>query len=341
MNKFIAGISLLTYLLTFNSCSKYDPIYGVAGNTTFEPLNLKMDMVYIHDNDIYITNEILSSQEKLTNSPSDSKTHIAFSPQHDKIAYLNGNGTPVILDDKGVQLEILSQYSNVSDIGWHSNGGNPTLYILVNNDIEFHGQALNLVPTPFDFVFPLDVTNTIIDAIDIDDNLNIAFSYRYEKPYAISLPTLSKYYYGAGVQYSSVSQPDVYSETYDYYYSTTTSSYAASPYKYYYSVNFNELDNNVNLGKIVNGEQSNYNYYSLHKYNLANSTTNSFVSDVSSGNYFVEKNEGRVASNIYEIVKYLDELPANVPPPNGTPNTFRLNFNNSNNNCPTYFDWQP
>ena len=154
---YISCLAIFLFL-GISSCTKYEPIYGIAGHSDTDPIVLKKDLVYIHRNDIYMVNEILSDAKKLSSTPTSTKTHIAFSPQHDKIAYLNVNKTPVIIDTSGVQIDFLNQYVNVTDLFWHDNNGNPTLVILVNNAIQFYGPSLNIDNNPFDYAFPSDVT---------------------------------------------------------------------------------------------------------------------------------------------------------------------------------------
>ncbi|MDC0230800.1 hypothetical protein OAK19_02450 [Aureispira] len=341
MNKLIIGIILTNVLFSFFACSKYDPIYGVAGQGNLVPLELNKDLTYIHDNDIYLVNQILTEKKQLTFSPFSTKTNVALSPEHDKIAYLNANGSPVIIDTSGNQIDILNQYSNVKDIHWHYNNGNPTLYFLVNNSIEFYGPNLSIPIDPFSFVFPSDTTYTAIDALDINDNLDIAFSYRYQKPYS-PLSSDLNFYHGIAINNNSLSS-NKYTETWDGFYSPTTSSYSAQSYSYYYLVKFNEEDQNISLGSILNGFETNPNYYSLSSYiygGISNSLS-TLTTSLNLENYYQEYNEGDVVGNEGQIQKYMKVLPENVPSPTGTPNTFILNFSNSNDNYPTYFDWNP
>ncbi|MCH2023415.1 MAG: hypothetical protein MK207_13145 [Saprospiraceae bacterium] len=340
MNKIIIGIILTYLLLNICACSKYDPIYGVAGHGNIEPLQLNKDLTYIHDNDIFLANEILTEIKQLTFSQSLTKTHVTLSPEHDKIAYLNSNGSPVIIDTSGNQIDILNQYNNVKDIHWHSNNGNTTLYFLVNNNIVFHGPPLNIPIDPFSYVFPSDTTYTAIDALDINDNLDIAFSYRYQNPYSSSSSNIS-YYYGVGVNNSLSTDKQI--ETWNGFYSPATSSYNAQSYSYYYLVKFNEEDQNISLGNILNGFETDPNSYTLSSYIYGgtSNTLSTLTTTLSMENYYQEHSEGDIVANEGQIQKYIKVLPQNVPSPTGTPNTFILNFSNSNNNYPTYFDWNP
>lgn len=326
--------------LGISSCTKYEPIYGIAGNTSTDPIALKKDLAYIHRNDIYLVNEILSERKKLSSTPTSTKTHIALSPQHDKIAYLNANKTPVIIDTTGAQIDILNQYTNVSDLFWHKNNGNPTLVILVNNEIEFYGPTLNISNNPFDFVFPFDVTFEAIDAIDINENLDIFFTFRYQRPFS-STSSLRRYYHGVAVNLYSTSL-DKSRATEDGVYSPSSSSYNNQSYPYYHMVKYNEADNNATIGLISNRSENNYNAYDLAFYRYSSNSIGSQNTTLSNGeNYYKESSKGSVTSNPFQIRKYLQTLPVGVPPPTGTPNTYTIDFSTQNSSAPTYFDWNP
>ncbi|CAA6820884.1 MAG: Unknown protein [uncultured Aureispira sp.] len=330
------------FFLGISSCTKYDPIYGVGQNSTIDPIELKKDLVYIHRNDIYLVNEILSDQKKLSNTPTSTKTHIVLSPLHDKIAYLNANKTPVIIDTSGTQIDLLNQYSNVTDLFWHDNNGAPTLVILVNNTIQFYGPTLNIDNNPFEYAFPLNVTFEAIDAIHINENLDILFTFRYQVPFTPT-STLRKYYHGVGVNFSS-STPDKSNVTEDGVYSPISSSYSNQSYPYYHMIKYNEAADNASLSRVNNGGENNYNAYSLAAYNYVG--TSNFLSNqtttLNNGeNYYFELNEGSLAANPYQIRKYLVTLPTGVPPPTGTANTYTIDFLTQNSSAPTYFDWNP
>lgn len=342
--KYVYLSCFATFLfLAMSSCTKYEPIYGVAGTSSTAPAQLKKDLVYIHRNDIYLVNEILSERKKLSNSPTSAKTHIALSPEHDKIAYLDANKTPVIIDTSGTQLDILNQYSNATDLFWHDNNGDPTLVILVNNSIQFYGTALSIDNTPFDYVFPADATFEAIDAIYIKPNLDILFTFRYQRPFTPT-STLRKYYHGVAINFSSHSSTDKEIATEDGVYSPASSSYNNQSYPYYHMIKFNAANGNAILGRIINGSENNYNAYSLASYNYIGSS-NSFGTQNTTlnnaANYHSELNNGSTSANPYQIRKYLENLPIGVPPPTGTPNTYTIDFLTQNSSAPTYFDWNP
>jgi hypothetical protein len=313
----------------------------VAGTSATDPIELKKDLVYIHRNDIYLVNEILSERKKLSNSPTSSKTHIALSPEHDKIAYLNASKTPVIIDTSGIQIDILTQYSNVTDLFWHDNNGDPTLVILVNNAIQFYGTALSIDNNPFDYVFPADVTFEAIDAIHINENLDIVFTFRYQRPFT-STSTLRKYYHGVGVNRKTNTDKSVVTE--DGVYSPISSSYNNQSYPYYHMIKYNELNHNATISSINNGSENNYNAYSLAAYNYLG-TYNAIGTQTSTlnnaTNYYIEFNKGNLSANPYQIRKYFVALPIGVPPPTGTANTYTIDFLTQNSSAPTYFDWNP
>lgn len=341
--KYLYLSCLATFLfLGISSCTKYEPIYGTAGHSTTDPLSLKKDLAYIYRNDIYLVNEILSERKKLTSSSSSKKTHVALSPNHDKVAYLNASNTPVIIDTSGVQIDFLSQYTNVTDLFWHDNNGNPTLVILINNTLQFYGPTLNIDNNPFDYIFPFDVTFQAIDAVHINENLDVFFTFRYQRPYT-STSSLRRYYHGAGVNLRSTNINKGIA-TDDGFYSPSSSSYANQNYPYYHMIKYNGANNNATLGLIKNGSENNYNSYSLASYNYTGSSNfiGSQNTTLNNGqSYYTELNNGSVVSNPYQIRKYLVNLPIGVPPPTGTANTYTIDFSTQNTSAPTYFDWNP
>lgn len=341
MNKLYLSCLAALLMMSIGACTKYEPIFGVAGNSSStNEVKLKKDLVYIHKNDIYLVDEILANAKRLTTSPTSTKTHVVLNPSLDKIAYLNSNKTPVIIDSLGNQITILSQYTNVTDLLWHNNNGNPTLVILVNNTIEFYGPSLNIPSNPFSYVFPSDVTFRAIDALDINDNLDVFFTYRYQRPFS-STSSLRRYYHGAGVNLIT-SNFDESKTTEDGYYSPFSSSYSSQNYPYYHMVKFNEEANNATLGSTFNGRENIYSSYTIKYYNYT-STSNIIstqTTTLNSENYYIESNRGHVTSNPYQIRKFLKVLPPNTPAPTGMPNTYTINFNTQNSTPPTYFDWR-
>lgn len=340
--KYLYLSCLATFLfLGISSCTKYEPIYGTAGHSTTDPVVLKKDLAYIYRNDIYLVNEILSERKKLTSSSTSSKTHVALSPNHDRVAYLNASKTPVIIDTSGVQISLLSQYSNATDLFWHNNNGNPTLVILVNNTLQFYGPALNIDSNPFDYVFPFDVTFQAIDAVHINENLDILFTFRYQRPYT-STSSLRRYYHGVGVNFPGTNlDKDIATD--DGFYSPFSSSYAYQNYPYFHMIKYNEANNNATLGLINKGSENNYSSYSLASYNYAGfNSIGSQNTTLSNGqSYYAEFDKGSVATNPYQIRKYLVNLPTGVPAPTGTANTYTIDFSTQNTSAPTYFDWNP
>lgn len=341
MNKLYLGFLAALLMIGMHSCTKYDPIYGVAGSAV-EPskIQLKKDLAYIHRNDVYLLDEIFTNSKRLTTTPTSSKTHVALSPNLDQIAYLNSNKTPVIIDTLGTQVTVLSQYTNVTDLCWHYNNGDPTLIILINNAIEFYGSTLNISPNPFDYVFPSDATFKAIDAIDINNSLDVLFTYRYQRPFSPTSSNL-RYYHGVGINLIS-SNFDVSKTEEDGYYSPISSSYSNQNYPYYHMIKFNEEAKNATLGSTINGQENLYTSYAIHYYNYTG-TSNSIhpqTTTLNSENYYSEGNKGHVTSNPYQIRKFLKVVPPGTPTPVGTANTYTINFNTQNSSPPTYFDWR-
>jgi len=321
----------LLIILSSSSCSKYDPIYGTAEGEPPQPPSSKWTLVYIHDNDIYLANSLFTKTKRLTYSSTSPKTHCVLTDNRNKIAYLNQNNTPIIIDTSGAVLNTLTQYTGAKDINWYNNDA--TLYILYNNKINFYGQSLNISSDPFDYVFPSDVIASYIDAVHIDNNLNVAFSYRYREPYS-QTSSYERYYYGAGVKYYSSSSWDEQLSNYDAFYDPTTYNYQTRNYEYYHSVRFNPIDNTLILGRTVNLTTSFY----LRAWYYPSSTSTSSVSNspLTYAKQFQANNTGTIASDEIFIKKTF-----NIAPQGSSNNTFLLDMGNSNNSIVTYFDWKP
>lgn len=99
-------------------------------------------VVVIVDNDIYYFRNFDSIPRRITSSPTEKKTHIKISNDHQKIAYLNASGNPVIIDTTGNVLATLSQFNSIKQMDWSNDGA--TLYMLINNDIQFYGPAMDI-----------------------------------------------------------------------------------------------------------------------------------------------------------------------------------------------------
>jgi len=226
---------------------------------------------------------------------------------------------------------------------WHTNNGDPTLVILVNNTIQFYGPTLNISNNPFDYVFPFDVTFEAIDAIHINENLDVLFTFRFQRPFS-STSSLLKYYHGVGVNFNSNNNLDKNTAIEDGTYNPSFSSYNSLNYPYYHMIKYNEFVNNATIGLISNGNETDYNAYSLAAYNYngsLNTTTNQTTTLNNGENFYLELNEGSLSANPYQIRKYLENLPSGVPAPTGATNIYTINFLTQNSSAPTYFDWNP
>ncbi len=335
--KYIFGILALLYIGgQISSCTKYEPIYGIVKPNN-GPNLLNKNTVYIHDNDIYITNEKLTEHKQLTQSSSLKKTHCVIASTHDRIAYLDANGSPVILDEEGTQVAHLTQYTNVQDLNWYN--GKQTLYILENNQLHFYGQALNL-PNPLFSVFPTTTTAKTIDAIDIDSSLNVTYSYRYQIPYSQVSP-LRKYYYGIAINYNSVTISDRKSEIYENYYDPATTSYSSLNYVYFYSAKFcsDSLNDFIITGSVNNNNQTNPNAYTLNQWNYTSGSISTGIYSTSLFNAtgYIGSSKGSLEANEATLRKYIKPLSSQ----GSTQSVFIYNFDNSNNSYPLYFDWKP
>lgn len=94
------------------------------------------DDVYVQD----LANDYETT--RLTQTPQQKKKKVALNYAKDKIAYVNGSGVAIIIDREGNLLETVTATGPVIDLGWSSN--DETLYMLVDDHIEYHGPDMNL-----------------------------------------------------------------------------------------------------------------------------------------------------------------------------------------------------
>ncbi|CAN0342278.1 unnamed protein product, partial [Phaeothamnion confervicola] len=124
-------------------------------NTSRDPFHAVENVVAIINNDIYYFNTLDGKPRQLTDTPDAVKTEVKLSFDHSQIAYLNANGNPVIIQaDNGEHITTLTQYSFIQQMDWAKD--QLTLYMLIDNEIEVYGTALEVIqPTllhPFDDV---------------------------------------------------------------------------------------------------------------------------------------------------------------------------------------------
>lgn len=336
-NLFIAAF---TTLLGISSCTDYEPIFGVVDIEQPPQSGIVHDLAYIHKDDVYLVDEILGQERQLTNSPAIKKTDVALSPERDQIAYLDQAGTPVILDTLGGVITTLTQITNAQDLVWYTNNGDQTLCILVNNAISFYGTALSLPATPFEYAFPADATDIFVDALDIDENLNIGFSFRYQRP---SGTAQRSYYHGLGVNYAGSATDQVTVSNDGNYSPGPGSTYNDQSYPYYYYVDFNTGANNLTTGEIFNGLENNLTAYKVYSYDYQNAGgITAQTASVNSASFFLENSVGTMSANAQQLRKVFNmPLPPNIPEPVGSTNTFTVNLIEINDTPPFYFDWQP
>ena len=104
-------------------------------------------MAFIYDNEVYLTQADRSIQQ-LTNSSNEQKLRIALSYNKDKIAYLNADGTPVIIDTTGQLIETLTDFSNIRFLGWSTD--DETLWMMGEDatSFQYYGPDMNLPDNP-------------------------------------------------------------------------------------------------------------------------------------------------------------------------------------------------
>lgn len=152
----IHKIQILVGLLAMMmlSCSEESPFLSKEEarkqisklNTDRDPFHYVEDVVAIIDNDIYYFERLDSLPKKLTNSPTQAKTHVKLSHDKTQIAYINAAGNPVIINAaNGQHVKTLTQYNYITQMDWAKD--RRTLYFLIGQDVFSDGESL-LIPQP-------------------------------------------------------------------------------------------------------------------------------------------------------------------------------------------------
>ena len=208
----------ISCVILFASCTKYDPIFGTGSEILPTDDTYIYNFVYIYDNDIYVTDQSFIKQQRLTTDGL-TKTHCTIAQDLSRIAYLDHTNTPVIIDTAGTLIERLDQYPSSNDLIWYEN----SLVILHLNELHFYGMNLQQPDSLF-AVFPTNNVFTRVDAIAIDNNLNMAYTYRYQVPYSSTSP-LRRCYSGVAMIWADSTINNTGYEVYDGYFDSTSDSY--------------------------------------------------------------------------------------------------------------------
>lgn len=107
------------------------------------------NIAIIFNNDVYLLPRQDSVALQLTHTPSAVKTNIKINHHHSKIAYINNNGNPVIIDTKGNVIATLTQFKNIKSMDWSYDDA--SLYFLIGNEFMYYGTKM----TPPTFTYPI------------------------------------------------------------------------------------------------------------------------------------------------------------------------------------------
>ena len=120
------------------------------------------NVVAVINNDIWYFDKLADPPRRVTFSPDETKTLVRLSFDHTRIAYLNDSEVPVIIRaDDGAVLETLTGMTYTTDMDWLRDRN--TLYILRNDQITFHGEAVEIIEPqlthPWDRVYSFSMNS--------------------------------------------------------------------------------------------------------------------------------------------------------------------------------------
>ena len=336
-NIYITFLLVTLSMLQFN-CSKYDPIFGVADYTNIRPPDANNDVVYLYNNDVYLTDHAFENHQQLTTDQS-SKSHICMNLFHNKVAFLDEQQKPVIIDNAGNTIERLDPLTGSGDLGWYDHDNESFLYILNADSLYTHESSFNFEAGIFDFVFPPDADFKVVDAVHVRADKSVFFTYRYQKPYSITSPYRSCFY-GAAINYSDIFTLDYSYEQLNLIYLPTDEDYDTLPFVKFYDIQFNETDSSIILGRINNGQEMDIAAYSIQNLNTTTNTLNNINTSLQNVTAYFEKKAGILEGNNLGVQLFYYILPNNIPINNNS-NTYNYSFDGINNQLQNFMDWKP
>lgn len=330
-------IIVVLALIQLIGCTKYEPLYDVNDIVISAPIVYQRDGIYIHNNDIYLTDELLKTHKRLTNSPTSKKTHCKITNTHDKIAYIDANQIPVVIDTNGVELYRLTQFANANDLGWHN--GDQTLYVLVNNELKFYGQALAL-SNPLFTTFPTTNTSSTFDnymvhSIAINAALDVVYTYTYTQ--VRSTNTSGTHVIGVAIDFKNPSSTDLSSDLGGGLIYAPTKPLNTQNYYFYTSVRFS-YDSQVELLRAENLNRTLSTSYKQYKWEYKTRIAPQ-LQLTGAPALSIYQNKGVLYMNENSMGKRLSQLPSGAPP--ATALDIPFTFSIPNQNIPVYFDWNP
>lgn len=262
MKKITIFIAILGFLF---SCSKYESQFTEDSDLAIFHTH---EFAYIYKDEIFFANRYFKNTKKISAPPGD-KRDIEINRSRDKIAYLDANSIPIIIDTLGNVLAMLNQYQNTNDIQWNYEGN--SLLILYNNRLHQWGDSM---PLPALFQFPTGATDTLIYKFAINHKNTVISAYHFYDPPAF-LPYKSGYYVSnlAGVNDSFLDQDDL---TYNYNFldiypmrqiATDSSSYFEIIYSFsnYPSLNLSNIIYDFNIGVFASYPSSDFETTCYHR----------------------------------------------------------------------------
>ena len=104
------------------------------------------NVAFIYKANVYYASDLTLPVTQITTDGSAAK-FVKISHDHTKFAYLNFSNQIVVVNNKGIVITTLSQFTAVKSFDWTAN--DKTLYILNGDEMAYYGPALNLPEIDF------------------------------------------------------------------------------------------------------------------------------------------------------------------------------------------------
>jgi hypothetical protein len=164
-------------LFLFSGCYKYEvqfegPYSDEENSSTLEA---NWEILFVQNGLLKLTDAQLRFVKTMTGINNVELASINYA--HDKIAYKTPGNNVVVIDTSGQQLEIVPNSASVSWFDFHANDA--TIYMLENNQLRFHGPAIQVDQTNLTATLPFPAINPQIGGVAVTQNGTLIVGYQY------------------------------------------------------------------------------------------------------------------------------------------------------------------
>jgi hypothetical protein len=140
------------------------------------------NVAFVYNNDVYWLRNFDGVAKRITQTAT-VKHDIRQNYAHSRLAYLDANYSPVIIDTVGAMVKQLTTFKGVKQMDWTAD--DKTLYMLIGNDLQFYG------PKPVVPAIEIEYNENVVSAV-ITKDLDLLYVVQTPTVYGIGTERLIK-----------------------------------------------------------------------------------------------------------------------------------------------------